>query len=158
MLWSEVIQDAQLQNLPYKIELDHYGRILMSPASNRHGTFQYYLGSLLERHCPDGMVMTECSIETSQGVKVADVVWRSVDFIKKNGHETPYSQAPEICVEIISPSNTDEEMQEKIQLYLNQGSQEVWICDLNGNIEWYGAEGKLAQSKIAPHAANMLEV
>ena len=43
MQWSEVITDKSLKDLPYKIELDRYGNILMSPASNRHGRMQLWL-------------------------------------------------------------------------------------------------------------------
>ena len=35
MTWQEVLDDPRLQNLPYKIELDQWGRIVMSPADNR---------------------------------------------------------------------------------------------------------------------------
>mgnify|MGYP000981793041 FL=1 len=40
MQWSDVINDPSLRNLPYKIELDEHGRIIMSPASNRHAIQQ----------------------------------------------------------------------------------------------------------------------
>ncbi|XOF33684.1 MAG: hypothetical protein ACL93V_17095 [Candidatus Electrothrix sp. YB6] len=47
-----------------------------------------------------GKVITECSIQTSQGVKVADVAWVSDEFFARYGYDTPYKRAPEICVEI----------------------------------------------------------
>lgn len=37
MKWSEVINDKTLQDLPYKIELNEWGHIVMSPVSNLHG-------------------------------------------------------------------------------------------------------------------------
>ena len=51
-------------------------------------------------------------------------------FISENRYQTPYLKAPEICVEIVSPSNTDKEMQDKIQLYLAKGVQEVWLKNI----------------------------
>jgi Uma2 family endonuclease len=48
----------------------------------------------------------------------------------KNRYQTPYLKAPEICVEIVIPSNTDKEMQDKIQLYLAKGVQEVWLKNI----------------------------
>ncbi len=57
-----------------------------------------------------GKIIMECSIDTADGVKVADVAWASDEFILENGYQTPYLKAPEICVEIVSPSNTDKEM------------------------------------------------
>lgn len=37
MQWSEVITNPFLKNLPFKIELNKWGKIEMSPASNQHG-------------------------------------------------------------------------------------------------------------------------
>jgi len=89
----------------------------------------------------------KCSIETSDGVKVADVAWASDDFIQSYGYQTPYQVAPEICVEITSPSNSQAEIDEKIQLYLAKGAHEVWICDNDGQISYYSHIGLLEQSK-----------
>jgi hypothetical protein len=38
--WDEVCRDATLRNLPYKIELNAWGKIEMSPANNRHAVLQ----------------------------------------------------------------------------------------------------------------------
>lgn len=34
MKWQEVCEDKALQDLPYKIELNRWGQIVMSPAKN----------------------------------------------------------------------------------------------------------------------------
>jgi Uma2 family endonuclease len=146
MLWSEVINSPYLKDLPFKIELNRYGKIEMSPASNKHGRLQCYLGSLLARKLKKGVVLTECSIQTSEGVRVADVAWCSNDFIKQHGYETPYSHAPEICIEVVSPSNSKEEMANKVGWYLQAGAKEVWIVWENGLIDYYDVSGKRAQS------------
>jgi hypothetical protein len=36
MNWSQVCADPRLANLPYKIELDKTGKIIMSPAGKKH--------------------------------------------------------------------------------------------------------------------------
>ncbi|MDD2761422.1 MAG: Uma2 family endonuclease [Methylomonas sp.] len=149
MRWSDVLNDPSLRNLPYKIELDEHGRILMSPASNRHGIQQAKLVRLLAQMLHDGEIATECSIGTHLGVRVADVVWMSSAFLVKYGELTPYPQAPELCIEILSPSNSPREMEEKIRLYLGYGAHEVWIVDVEGTITLYGPEGKREQSVIA---------
>ncbi len=77
MLWSEVINNPYLKNLPFKIELNRYGKIEMSPASNKHGRLQSYFSMLLERKLKGGVSLAECSIQTEDGVKVADVAWFS---------------------------------------------------------------------------------
>ncbi|MDM8543866.1 Uma2 family endonuclease [Desulfococcaceae bacterium HSG7] len=137
MDWQEVIENPFLQNLPFKIELNKWGKILMSPASNNHGRWQFEVGTLIKRKKQSGTIITECSIKTPDGVKVADVAWLSDEFVEKYGFITPYDIAPEICVEIVSPSNSKEEMEEKIKLYLNQGAKEVWLCNQEGEISYY---------------------
>ncbi len=113
MQWSEVINNPLLQNLPFKIELDKFGKILMGPASNQHGRIQMQIGNNLTNKLPKGQVISECSIQTPEGVKVADVAWASNEFIKTFAYETPYPKAPEICVEIVSPSNSKQEIADK---------------------------------------------
>src|SRR5437016_3307154 len=106
MEWSEVVDNPFFKDLPFKIELNRFGQVLMSPASNWHGSVQSKIGYALKRRKKTGLVINECSIETSDGVKVADVAWASDEFIKRFGFKTPYPQSPEICVEIVSPSNS----------------------------------------------------
>jgi len=147
MNWDNVLQNPLLQNLPFKIELNRWGKILMSPANNNHGRLQFELGSLIDRNKNSGKIIMECSIDTTDGVKVADVAWASDAFIEKNGYETPYKIAPEICVEITSPSNSIGEIEEKIQLYLAKGAQEVWICDNEGKVSYFSHSGQLDKSE-----------
>ncbi len=147
--WSDVLKDKSLQNLPYKIELDTRGRIVMTPASNRHARYQSEIAARLTRLLSSGKVFTECSIETIDGVKVADVAWASNAFLKKHHYETPFTNAPEICVEIISPSNSQIEMDEKITLYLAKGAREVWLCDEKGKLTFTDHNGKMKKSKLA---------
>ena len=88
----------------------------MSPASNRHGIQQGKLVRLLAQTLHEGELATEYSISTHLGVIVADVVWISSEFLARYGDQTPFPQAPELCVEIRSPSNTDKEIEEMISL------------------------------------------
>ncbi|MFT5367060.1 MAG: Uma2 family endonuclease [Candidatus Latescibacterota bacterium] len=150
MKWSEVINDKTLQDLPYKIELNEWGHIVMSPASNRHGLIQSKIARLLNQQDALGETFPECSIETAKGVKVADVIWGSAHFFEQNGLETPYRVAPEICVEVLSPSNTMAEMEEKRDLYLAKGAREVWVCDEEGQLTFFDTCGKLAHSTLFP--------
>ena len=46
-------------------------------------------------------------------------------------------RAPEICVEVLSPTNSLAEMNEKRALYFEAGAHEVWICGLDGKMEFY---------------------
>ena len=149
MQWSDVLSNPLLQNLPFKIELNEFGKLLMSPASNLHGFIQGRVAATLWNDMPDGKVITECSIETSGGVKVADVVWASTAFMTEFGYDTPYKKAPELCVEIVSPSNSKKEMKQKTELYLAKGAQEVWVVYENTNIDIFTHTGKQEQSQFS---------
>lgn len=146
MNWAEVLADRSLRDLPYKIELDRHGNIVMSPASNRHGRFQALIVGLLERQLR-GEALIECSVDTPEGVKVADVAWCSPDFLARHGYTTPYPEAPEICIEVRSPSHFSEEMRMKIDLYLGQGAREVWMVFETGEVRFYGPEGERDRSQ-----------
>lgn len=144
--WRELIDNPFFRDIPYKVELNKYGQILMSPASNRHGILQFNVGQIIERIKKSGVIIMECSILTSEGVKVAAVAWASDEFIAEFGETTPYPKAPEICVEVKSPANSKAEMEEKIRLYLEKGALEVWIVDLDGKVGFYSHTGKIKKS------------
>lgn len=150
MNWQEVCDSKSLQDLPFKIELNEWGQVVMSPASNRHGRYQMLIGLMLGAHVESGEIISECSIETKRGVKVADVIWASDGFIKKHGYETPYRAVPELCIEITSPSNSREEIQEKVGLYLAKGAREVWVCDEEGKLSFHAGKGRLKKSRLVP--------
>ncbi len=158
MDWSEIIKDPLLQNLPYKIEQNEKGQIVMSPASNEHGLVQIEIGTLLQTKKKSGRVLSECSIQTSLGVKVADIVWMSKEFFKQNRLVTPYQVAPEVCIEITSLSNTRAEINEKIELYLAKGAKEVWVCNAKRTMEYYSHQGKLKKSRLFPDFPNKIDL
>ena len=139
--WAELCNDPQLRDLPGKIELNGYGVIEMSPASNRHGIKQAAIAHALTEQLSAGQAMVECSIATTDGVRVPDVAWASAEFLARHGDTTPYPAAPEICVEVRSPSNTDAEMAFKTRLFLEAGAVEVWIVSEAGNWQVFDADG-----------------
>ena len=158
MNWSEVIAEKNLQDLPYKIELNEWGNIVMSPASNRHSFLQMAIAMLLAAQKSDGHTFNECSVETSQGVKVADVIWGSSDFFSTHQLDTPYPAAPELCIEIMSPSNSMDEMEEKKDLYIERGALEVWICEESGAITFWDIQGKISTSVLFPDFPESINV
>lgn len=146
MNWSEAIADPSLRDLPYKIELDHWGNLLLSPRTNLHGRFKGRLGVCLG-DLAGGEALINCATATADGVRVADVAWASNAFLHRHGYETPYSEAPEICVEVRSPSNREEEMQLKIRLYLEAGAKEVWIVREDGIVRYFDGNGERKASR-----------
>jgi len=146
--WAEILADPVLRDLPYKIELNAWGKIEMSPASNVHGRVQSWIGTELRHLLPEGEVITEGSVLTEIGVRVPDVVWASRRFIGTHGLDTPFPRAPEICVEVVSPSNTGAEIDEKVRAYLAAGAEEVWVVPEDGGIHFFGKEGERAVSSF----------
>jgi Uma2 family endonuclease len=61
----------------------------------------------------------------------------------------PTTLAPEICVEVLSESNTAEEMEEKRAVYFDAGADEVWLVDLDGQVRFFG-EAEMEESVLAP--------
>jgi Uma2 family endonuclease len=56
------------------------------------------------------------------------------------------TSAPEICIEIMSPSNTKREMKSKVNLYLKAGATEVWIVSEAGTIQYFDKNGQKESS------------
>ena len=149
MTWQDVVDHPALDDLPFRIEQDAWGRLLMSPTTNWHSFLQSRISRRLEEHL-GGTALPECSITTSEGTRVADVAWVPDSFAEEHGFPLAYSVAPPLCVEVRSPSNTDAEMEEKITLYLAKGAQEVWLCDLEGHVAFFSHEGAVERSRLAP--------
>jgi Uma2 family endonuclease len=145
--WAELCSDPLLRDLPGKVELNAMGVIEISHATNRHAIRQFSIGKLLDAQLPGGTVMTACSILTSDGVRVPDVAWASAAFMARHGDGTPFPQAPEICVEVRSRSNTDAEMEFKTALFLAAGAVEVWIVSEAGACRFFDANGEQSQSR-----------
>src|SRR5436309_2686392 len=77
MTWAEACRDKNLQNLPYKIELNRQGQLIMSPTRNKHGFFQGEIAYLLRTLLSEGHVLLECAVDTEEGTYVADAAWAS---------------------------------------------------------------------------------
>ena len=150
MTWEEVCNDRSLQDLPYKIELNKWGNIEMSPARNRHSEYQGEIEFLLRTLKKGGIAFPGCGVQTSENVKVPDVAWVSFEHRRNTPHEFAYAVAPEICVEIISPTNLLEEQMHKGSLYLQAGAQEFWLCDELGNVRFFNTDGALESSRLCP--------
>ena len=118
MEWSEVIDSPYFRDMPFKIEMNKYGSVLMHPRTNAHGMISCKIVRALATHFKKrGSVLCGCSIQTAEGVKVANVAWASNSFNHKHGVTTPFPEAPEICVEIVSASNPEEEMKENVDIH-----------------------------------------
>ncbi len=152
--WAEVHADPTLASNPNRIETNAWGQLVMTPpASESHSRKQSEIMFLLRTLLP-GVALVECPISTVDGVRAADVAWYSKSRHAQVRDQIVCEIAPEICVEVLSPSNTPAEIQVKFQLYFAAGAIECWTCDLHGVMAYYTASNDMApvnQSKLCPN-------
>ena len=153
MTWEEAVEHPSLQDLPFKIELNGDGNIVMSPTFNPHGSRQFRIGMAIAKSLPDGEVATEIGVRTSDNVKVADVAWFTAAHWATAKEESACTVAPEICVEVASQSNSRSELNQKKALYFEAGAKEVWFCDRKGKMSFFTPEGPVANSRLCPEVA-----
>ena len=150
--WAELLADPELAKIEGRIETDRYGHIIMSPPpAPAHGSFQSEIAHLLRTRMRQGRVLTECPISTADGVKAADVAW-ACGRMRDLGNRVCFPRAPEICVEVLSPSNIAAEIEEKMALYFEAGATEVWICSGSGGMKFVakGDARPLKASELCP--------
>ena len=136
--WAELLADSELARLPNRVETDRHGHILMSPPpSFTHADRQGQIADLLKSLLPEGRALPECPVSTADGVKAIDLVWLALARPELGDRPIVLTRAPEICVEVLSPSNTPAEIDEKRALYFDAGASEVWICNLDGSITFF---------------------
>ncbi len=149
MEWREVVEHPSLKDLPFKIETNEWGKIMMCPASYTHGVYQGRIARLVGNLSKEGEISTECPVKTSKGTKVADVAWASPAFNKKHGvRKVELPESPEVVVEIESPSNSAAELEGKRLLYFEVGAKEFWLCDKDGNMRFFNSCGELKKSEF----------
>lgn len=148
--WNELLADRELARFEGRIETDRFGHIIMSPPPGaNHGSYQSRITIMLDQYMRNGRVLTECPISTADGVKAADVAWASPESLRELGNRPLFPRAPEICVEVISPGNTEEEMREKMALYFDAGAKEVWHCTESGAMKFFQSpESEAMQSSL----------
>jgi len=151
MTWEEICQDKVLAKLPYRIESDRWGNIVMSPPPrSRHAEYQTEIALVLRERMKSGRSIAECPIQTTEGVKAVDVAWVSTERRASRQNDPVYLIAPEICVEVVSPSNSEAEIDERKRLFFEKGAVEFWICGMSGAVSFFDPAGEIPVSKLCP--------
>jgi len=158
MKWEEVVAHPSLRDLPFKIELNEYGAVVMNPVKPNHSVFQGEIAYLLRSMNQSGRVSAELALWTRKGTKVTDVAWMTIETWQEIKGKTEALIAPEVCVEVLSMSNSDYEIKEKRKLYFEQGAKEVWICDEYGNLTFFNPKRKLAKSVMFPEFPKVVKI
>ena len=158
-LLHRVLNHPQLQELPYNIETNEHGQLVLSSHKPHHGIRQSKISDLLRDHATQaGTRAVEFAVDTAKGVKVPDVVWVSEERLAEMPDDAEASPVmPEVVVEVLSEDNTDAEIAEKRQLYLDEGAQEVWTCAADGTMSFYDETGAMEASAVIPSFPNQVE-
>ncbi|MFO8100325.1 MAG: Uma2 family endonuclease [Salinibacter sp.] len=156
--WERLSRDPSLNDLPYKVETNRQAQLILTPISVSRSLRMSEIMQALDEHAPDGSAPPSYALATSEGVKVPDVVWYSPERGRRmRATGDPSTLAPEICVEVMSDSNTEGEMQAKRGLYREVGAEEVWVVRHDGTIQFFGDDER-EQSEIAPESPKQVEV
>ena len=159
MEWREIVEHPSLKDLPFKIETNEWGKIVMTPAAYTHRVYQGRIINWFNRLGEGMRVFPECPVQTSKGTKEADVAWGSAEFFKKHGvRGLLLTESPEIVIEVISPSNSFAEMEEKKQLYFEVGAREFWLCDEHGKMRFFNQQGELGRSGMFPNFPAYIDI
>lgn len=120
----------------YRLELSR-GRLVREPAPGpRHGHLTSRLARLLDTFVDEeglGLVFVDTAFTLSADeriVRVPDVAFVSSERIPEEGLTDRFWElAPDLAVEVVSPSNRVSEMQQKALDYLDAGAALIWIAD-----------------------------
>jgi Uma2 family endonuclease len=143
--WAELAADP---NAPDYYELNEYGELILTPRpTNRHQRVAQTVARQLTEQL--GMeAVTEVSVLTDKGIRVPDVVWMPEASWAASVDQTPLLKVPDVCVEVLSPSNTREEISMKVAAYLRGGAREVLVVELSGAVSIFGPEGARQTSAL----------
>lgn len=147
--WRAMCADPSFEDIAGKVELTEWGEILiMSLVGKAHALAAARAAEVL-RSALGGHAMAEVGIATEIGVRAPDVAWCSDAFLAAHPEEAPLSGAPEICVEVASPSDALPKLREKAAAYVKAGATEAWILyPRSRQAEIYGLDGRRATTSF----------
>lgn len=113
----------------------HHGKLVpVTRPKLKHHLLQARLRDLLRAQAPQGSFVeyeTAFRAFPEYDLRIADVAYVSPARWATADHDDNLFGAPDLVVEVLSPSNTVREMYEKERLCLEHGSQEFWGVDLD---------------------------
>lgn len=119
-----------------KLELVKGEVVAMTAPGFEHGEVQLSLGALIKTFLKAnkiGRVVTESGVITERNedtVRGPDVSYYSKERVPLDQRIVKYpTQPPDLCVEVVSPSNTRKELRAKINEYFAVHVRMVWVVD-----------------------------
>jgi len=117
---------------PFYCELHHGELVQVTRPKFKHHLLQRQLRQLLETCSgPTGVVETELAFRAlpEHDLRVADVAYISADRWVQVDPDDYLRGAPDLVIEVLSPSNTAVEINEKEKLCLENGCAAFWVVD-----------------------------
>jgi Uma2 family endonuclease len=113
-------------------ELRHGELVTVTRPKLKHSLIQGKLRELLKKSAePGSYVEIEVAFRPLPEYElwVADVAYVSRERFEQADLDDNFHGAPEIVIEVLSPSNTVAEIYDKEQLCLQNGAREFWVVD-----------------------------
>lgn len=113
-------------------ELRHGEIVTVTRPKLKHHLIQARLRDLVKAMAPEGsFVEYEMAFRAlpEHELRVADVAFLSAERFQQAGPEDNIRGAPDIVVEVLSPSNTVAEIYEKEKLCQENGAKQFWVVD-----------------------------
>ncbi len=159
MEWANVWTDPLLSDLPFKVELDQWGQIIMKPVKVRHVLMRNAISDQLKQTLAGYGKALQClPVMTQESVKMPDVVWFSPERYEQMQGSEVSPVMPEVCVEVLAPGESRERLLHKKDLYLAAGAVEFWLCDAEGGLSFYDDLDVLEYSRLIPAFPHRVEL
>ena len=149
---------AELEQMPdsdRRYELRHGELVEVPPPEFAHYQIQHRLRRLLEAAVQGvGEVGVEFAFRalSEYEYRIADVVFVSRERWEQARESRYFEGAPEVVIEVLSQSNSADEMLDKEQLCLENGAKEFWVVDpKRKQVKVSTAEGRVATYKSGQH-------
>ncbi|HEY8056653.1 MAG TPA: Uma2 family endonuclease [Terriglobales bacterium] len=132
-----------------KYELSAGEVVVTASARLFHNLIRDELGASLRAYCQDhrlGIVVWETEFRLGTAtVRIPDLAYLRADQISGlNLHERA-TCAPDLAVEVVSPSNQAADLAVKVQQYLKAGSRQVWVLYPDARQVYLYAPGKTVE-------------
>ncbi len=105
--------------------------IPMPPTSVEHGYISVNLSSLLHLYVREnqlGRVLSETGFRVGERVLIPDIAFISTDRIPIDPSKAS-PVPPDLAVEVVSPTDILQRIQDKVFAYLEAGTQLVWVLE-----------------------------
>lgn len=142
---------SQLPRNGERHEMNAGELIRMPPAKSLHSRIARTLFKLLETALESSRrseAFAEAGYVLSRSpltIRQPDVSVLSKERIRSTGADDYFEGAPELAVEIVSPSDSAEDLQIKVDQYLATGAKQVWILyPKTRTVHVFGEDGSMA--------------